>query len=311
MAPIRVMNAVHNNFDLNLVAVLDALIREQSTTRAAEQLGLSQSAVSHALGRLRRMLDDPLFIKTATGLKATPRTEALAPAVLQMMEIVRSDFQRRPRFDPAQAERCFRFCMTDMGELVFLPPLIERLRREAPRCTLQTLQVAPARIAETLESGEADLAIGSLRAIPSGLFQQHLFTHPFVTIVAATNTAIAEQLTMEQFEAMDHVVVSLGGTASVYDHAIDELGIRRRIFLTTSHFLVLPMLLERQPDLIATVPRELGAVFSRYKAVRVVQPPTQLPRFTLRQHWHPRFHHDSANIWLRRLVKETFADYPE
>lgn len=311
MASIKVMNMIHNQFDLNLVMVLDALIRERSTTRAAEQLGLGQSAVSHALGRLRRALDDPLFIKTAGGLKPTPRTEALTPAVLQMMEIVRNELHSQPRFDPARVERCFRFCMTDMGELVFLPPLMERLRREAPHCTLQTLQVPQARIAETLESGEADLAIGSLRAIPQGLFQQQLFTHPFVTIVA-TEAPVGERLTLAEFEAMDHVVVSLdGGRGSAYDKAIEELGVRRRIFLTTPHFLLIPPLLERQPNLVATVPRELGTVFARYKVVRVVEPPIGLPRFELRQHWHPRFHYDPANLWLRKLVKETFADYPE
>lgn len=303
---------VHQDFDLNLVIVLDALIREQSTTRAAEQLGVGQSAVSHALGRLRKALDDPLFIKTATGLKPTPRTEALAPAVLQMMEIVRNELQRQARFDPARAERCFRFCMTDMGELVFLPLLIERLRERAPGCTLQTLQVPQARVAETLESGEADLAIGSLRAIPQGLFQQQLFTHPFVTIVAAANTAVGDRLTLEQFEAMDHVVVSLtGSSGTAYDRVIDDLGIRRRIYLTTPHFLVVPLILERQPNLVATVPRELGAIFTRYQAVRVVEPPTQLPRFALRQHWHPRFHHDPANMWLRQQVKEISTGYPE
>ena len=91
---------------------------------------------------------------------------------------------------------------------------------------------------------------------------------------------------------------------------LEEQGVKRNIFLSTPHFLVVPLLLDQHPDLIATVPQELGNVFGGYGLVRVLEPPLPLPSFALRQHWHPRFHQDPAIIWLRELVKDTFDGYP-
>ncbi|MDF3836036.1 LysR family transcriptional regulator [Cupriavidus basilensis] len=300
------------DLDMNLIGVFDALIRERSVTRAAEQLGVTQSAMSHALARLRAFYDDPLFVKSVDGMQPTPRAEALAPSILKVMETVRSELLSRASFNPLTAERRFSLCMTDMGELVFLPPLIAQLRKAAPRCTLRTLQLPLQQIPQALEAGDADLALGSMQTMPQGLYRQQLFTHPFVTLVAKRNRKVGTALTLAQFQAMPHVVVTLTGKRNeAYDRVLDDMGIRRNIYLITPHFLVVPLILEQNPDMVATVPRELGTVFSRYNAVRVVAPPLSLPRFALRQHWHPRFHHDEANVWLRQLIKKTFASYPE
>lgn len=307
------MKILHKaDLDLNLIAVFDALIREQSVSRAADELGMSQSAMSHALKRLRGFFDDPLFVKTGEGMKPTPRASALAGSVLSVMGTIRSDLLVSARFDAAKAKRVFSLCMTDMGELVFLPPLIDALREQAPGCGIRTIQLPPKQIFSALESGNVDLAIGSLYAIPPGLFQQQLFTHPFVTIVNRRNRRIGPVLTEDMFFEMQHIVVSLAEKADqYYDGVIDEYGRARRIFLATPHFLAVPLLIAQNVDLIATVPRELGRIFSEYKAIRMVETPLQLPRFALRQHWHPRFHHDEANSWLRHLVKEIFETYPE
>ncbi|MCX7146592.1 MAG: LysR family transcriptional regulator [Sulfuritalea sp.] len=193
---IDVMKILHKaDLDLNLVAVFDALIREQSVTRAADELGMSQSAMSHALKRLRSFFDDPLFVKTGEDMKPTPRASALAQSVLSVMGTIRSDLLVNTRFDAAKAKRVFSLCMTDMGELVFLPPLINAIRQQAPNCSILTVQLPPKQIFGALESGNIDLAIGSLHAIPSGLFQQQLFTHPFVTIVNRRNRRIGPELT--------------------------------------------------------------------------------------------------------------------
>jgi DNA-binding transcriptional LysR family regulator len=307
------MKVVHKApLDLNLVAVFDVLIREQSVTRAADELGMSQSAMSHALKRLRNFFDDPLFVKTGEGMKPTPRAASLAGSVLAVMGTIRSDLLVHTRFDAARAKRVFSLCMTDMGELVFLPPLIEALRREAPGCTLRTTQLPPKQIFAALESGNVDLAIGSLQTVPSGLFQQQLFTHPFVTIVNRKNRRIGSRLSEDMFFEMQHIVVSLAEKADeYYDGVVDQYGRPRRIFLTTPHFLTVPLLIAGDANLIATVPRELGRIFSAYKAIRIVDTPIALPRFALRQHWHPRYHHDEANSWLRKLIKDTFEAYPE
>lgn len=312
---VRMYDVHDRRLDLNLLLAFDALLREGGVTRAADAVGLTQSAMSHALRRLRRFYGDPLFVKAGNAMQPTPVAEQLAPAVLAVVARVRGDLLAPPGFDPAVAERTFGLCMTDMGELVFLPPIVERLRALAPRCRIRTLQVPTEAVPAVLETGEADLALGSMHLVPPGLMQQELFRHPFVTLVSARNTEVGDRLTLDQLARMSHVVVTLSGRNEPYDRALEvqmeAQGLRRQVFLTTPHFLVVPLILERFPDLVATVPRELGTVFARYDAVRVLPPPVALPPFSLRQHWHPRMQHDEAHIWLRRMIKAAFAGYPE
>jgi DNA-binding transcriptional LysR family regulator len=301
-----------DSLDLNLLGVLDAMLRERSVTRAAQTLGLTQSAMSHALNRLREFFDDQLFVKTPEGMMPTRKAEGMSGTVISVMATLRQQILSEASFDPSRARRRFALCMTDMGELVFLPPLISRLRRTAPHCTLQTLQVPIQQIESVLGAGEADLAIGSIRSAPEGLFQQRLFMHSFVTIVSSLNREVGEQITLEQFERMPQIVVTLrGGVGGAYDSLLDEQGIKRSIFLSTPHFLVIPLLMEQHPELIATVPLQLAKVFERHGVVRIAQPPVSLPPFALTQHWHPRFHHDPAVVWLRELMKRTFENYPD
>ncbi|KQW64919.1 LysR family transcriptional regulator [Variovorax sp. Root411] len=297
--------------DLNLLTAFDAMVRERNVTRAAHGLGLSQSAMSHALNRLREFFDDQLFVNTPSGMTPTRKAEALVDPILQVMTILRQQVLSESRFDPATARRAFTLCMTDMGELVFLPPLISRLRRDAPHCTLHTLQVPVSQVEATLAGGDADLAVGSLRAAPEGLFQQRLFMHSFVTIVSARNKSVGDTLSLEEFERLPQIAVTLTGHVSgAYDNALEALGVKRNIYLTTPHFLSVPLLMDEHPDLIATVPLQLANVFEEYGRIRVVKPPVDLPTFALSQHWHPRFHHDPAVIWLRETMKETFENYP-
>jgi DNA-binding transcriptional LysR family regulator len=302
------MNPLNNaDLDLNLLPVFETLVRLRNVSRAAEELGMSQSTVSHALKRLRAFFGDPLFLKTGSGMQPTPRALQLLAPVQTVMETVRGELLVREGFDPATARRSFGVCLTDMGGLIFLPRLVARLRLATPGCTLRVLQVPMGQIAGALESGEADLALGSLHSVPEGLFQQQLFERSFVTIVNRGNRRIGETLSRERFFAMEHIVVSLSGRLDdAYDAVIDQGIEKRRIYLSTPHFLTVPMIIEQNPELIATVPRELATKFARYKSIRMVETPVSVPPFGIRQFWHPRFQHDAANAWLRRLVKDTF-----
>ena len=297
--------------DLNLLTVFDALLREGSVTKAAESLGLTQSATSHALNRLRDFFDDPLFVKVGNRMEPTIKAASLREAVVDVITRVRQQILPGAVFEPALSKRVFTLCMTDMGELVFLPALLERFKRQAPGCTVRTVQVPIEQIEGLLASGEADLAVGSIRTAPDGLYQQRLFQHSFVTIASTRNRSIGDTLTREQFESAPHIVVSLTGrTSESYDRALETQGVQRNIAVVTPHFLMVPLLMDRHPELIATVPHALADVFKALNVVRLFEPPVPIPSFPLNQHWHPRFHHDPAVIWLRELIKRTFENYP-
>lgn len=308
------MNDAHdiNRLDLNLLVVFDALLRERSVTRAGQTLGITQSAMSHSLARLRVFFDDALFIKSYRGVTPTAKAEALAPDILAIIDSIRNRVLSQAQFDASQAKRTFSLCVTDMGELVFIPPLLSRLKEVAPHCSIHTLQVPPHNMEATLASGEADLVLGSVMNAPEGLYQQELFMHPFVTIASVKNKKIGDTLSLEQFCSMPHVAVMLAGRSlRAYDSVIEDAGIKRHIAFTTPHFLFVPLLLDQHPEFLATVPQSLGTVFARHNLVKVFEPPVALPKFSLRQYWHPRFHQDRAIVWLRGLVKETFSELPE
>lgn len=308
------MNDIHDitHLDLNLLAVFDALLRERSVTKAGQTLGITQSAMSHSLARLRVFFDDTLFVKGYRGVTPTAKAEALAPDIHAIIDAVRNRVLSQAQFDARQAKRTFTLCVTDMGELVFVPPLLDRFKEVAPNCLIHTIQVPPQNMEAALASGEADLVLGSVMNAPEGLYQQELFTHPFVTIASVKNPELLDTLSLEQFCRMPHVAVMLSNRSQrAYDSVVEDTGIKRHIAFTTPHFLFVPLLLDHHPEFLATVPQSLGVVFARHHLVKVFEPPLKLPRFSLRQYWHPRFHQDRAIVWLRGLVKETFLELPE
>ncbi|WP_175998235.1 LysR family transcriptional regulator [Burkholderia stabilis] len=307
---ICIMKMAHDDdFDLNLLMVLDALLREQHLTRAASELGLSQSGMSHALARLREFYDDPLFIRSANGMQPTARALELAAPVASALGTIRHQVLSRAHFDPKTANRTFTLCLTDLGEIAFLPELMSHFQREAPNCTLRSIHVPSAELAQTLESGAADLAIGARSNVSDQLYQQLLFTQPFVTLASTRNTRVSgDTLTLDLFTHSQHIAVDLGDPLhEAFDQVIEAAGIERRIFLRTPHFLSVPLLLERNPCMLATVPRALGVLFSRYGNVKVFAPPVTLPEMALRQYWHIRYHRDAANLWLRGTIKELYG----
>lgn len=308
------MNRAHDlsRFDLNLLVVFDALLRERNVTEAGKNLRLTQSAMSHSLKRLRDFFDDPLFVKTSAGMMPTAKAESLGPVILGLVETVRGEVLSQAAFDPALAKRTFNLCMSDMGELAFVPSLFAKIKALAPNCDLHTIQVTPDQLEATLGAGRADLAIGSVRTVAEGLYHQELFTHTFTCIVSAKNREVGSALTLKQFSTMPHIAVTLTGHANTpYDSALEDAGIERRIVISTPHFLIIPLLMDQHPEFIATVPRALGTVFARHGIIKMLEPPVALPAYIMRQYWHPRFHHDRANLWLRNLVKTTFDQLPD
>jgi len=297
------------DIDLNLLLVFDRMLTEKRVSAVAESLGLSQPAISNALARLRKLLGDDLFLRTAQGMVPTPFALHLAEPVAPAMGTLHGALNRPTRFDPASSTRSFTLATTDVGEVSFVPILMQALLAVAPGVSVNMVRNSANHLRETMEAGEVDLAVGLLPQLKAGIFQRLLLRERYVCIFSAKLALAAKStLTLKDFCAAEHLLVKSAGTG--HGH-VDELmaarAIARRIRLTVPHYLTLGHILGATP-LIATVPERL--------ALRIAEPfdlvwrphPVELPQISINMFWHTRYHRDPGNRWLRDLLFERFAD---
>ncbi len=293
--------------DLDWISVFDEVYQSGSVSKAADRLGVAQSAASTALNKLRRHFDDRLFTRTAQGMLPTPRAQELYPAlreVLAQLEIARGS---RVAFDATSAQRSFRICLTDISEVVLLPALLGHLRQAAPGVRIETEIVSTAS-ARRLEDGEVDLAVGFMPQLDAGFYQQTLFKQNFVCLVARDHPRITgARMTVKRFAAEAHAVVASSGTGhAIVDKTIAKQRIERNVVAHLSSFLGVARIVART-ELLVIVPRVLGEVLATQEPVKLVEPPFALPSYAVKQHWHERFHADAGNMWLRRTMAQLFG----
>ena len=293
--------------DVEWLAVFLEIYRTKSVSKTAERLGMAQASASIALNKLRVHFGDRLFSRTSRGMEPTPHATALHP---QLSEVVcRLDRARGSvaRFDPAAARRTFRICMADITEILVLPGLLNRLRKNAPHVDIETEATGVAS-AQRLEGGEVDLAVGFMPQLEAGFYEHLLFEQDFVCIAKKHHPRLGKKLTRQSFLAEGHIVVSSSGTGhSIADRTLVKKGFKRRVALRVPSFLGVARIVA-QTELIVTVPRILAETFAAQESVQVFEPPVRLPRFAIKLHWHERFTDDAGNAWLRRTISELFAD---
>jgi DNA-binding transcriptional LysR family regulator len=295
--------------DLNLLVVFDALLRARSVSGAARTLSMSQPATSAALNRLRRMFGDPLFVRTARGIHPTPYAEGMAAPLAAVLDRIRSDLLQQPTFDPTTATHSVTFAMHDIGELVFLPRLIDRLAQIAPGVHVHSVNLPAQHLEPALRAGDVDLVLGYFPELTSAaLFQQRLFAHSFVCIVRADHPTIGAELTRRQFAEGWHAIVhAVGQLNDSLEAELTAQGLTRRVRVRIEHYLAVPTILS-ESDLIFTVPYAIGASLAKLADIKLVRPPFKAKPRVVRQHWHSRFHNDAANRWLRSVVAELFTE---
>ena len=298
------------NFDLNLLPVLVAIHEHGSVTAAAQHLGISQPAVSTALAKLRHQYGDPLFHRSGHGMKATVRMRALIQPLRDALVRMDDTFVSETAFNPRTTQRTFTFAMSDLGEMVFMPQILQRIRKQAPRAAVRSVAAGVPQIARGLENGEIDLAVGYFPDLREKSFvEKHLFFHHFVCLLRADHPVTASALTMAQFLKLEHAVVyGAGRTYEVFERHLRAKKIHRKVVLETPHFLSIPSVIARS-DLVVTVPHAVG-VFARdlHTNIRMVQPPLRTPKIDLKMHWHRNFQRDPKNKWLREVVAGLFTD---
>jgi DNA-binding transcriptional LysR family regulator len=306
------MQGMHDlaGVDLNLVVVLDALLTDRNVTRAGSRLGLTQSAASHALARLRELLGDPLLVRGPRGaMVPTPLAERIAPQVRRVLVDLASTL-RGDTFDPSTARHTFRIGASDYVELVLVPRLIERIRRLAPYVDLWAVPVTD-HGEGALASGTVDLVIGPLRKrrpASAQLYQKALFDEAFTCIVRAKHPLAKSKLTLARYCEVPHLLVTpLGTPGSLVDDALAKVGRTRRIGLAVPHFIVVPHIIAAT-DLIATLADRVAAVFAQALDLAIIPPPLPIPKFRMIASWHERTHHHAPHRWLREQLIAVAAE---
>jgi DNA-binding transcriptional LysR family regulator len=298
--------------DLNLLVHLDALLTERSVTRAAARVGIGQSAMSHNLARLRELFGDELLTRGSEGMRLTPRAMTLLEPVRIMLAQVDALVSRNQAFNPAAAMRTFRFGLPDGMEILIMPALLARMREVAPGIHLRLYNFDASRLLDELDADEMDLAIGFATFLQGQIHHKRrkLFTDPYLCMFNAEITGIVPPISLDDYVRFPHVLTSLRpgrNVRGVVDEALEKLGLRRSIALTTPRFLTVPSLVASAP-VIVTMQARLARLFAIELGLSLSPPPVELSEVTVSLLWHASYDHDPAHIWLRELVIQLVAE---
>ncbi|MCP1576186.1 LysR family transcriptional regulator [Herbaspirillum rubrisubalbicans] len=296
------------DIDLNLLVVFNQLLIDRRVSIVAEKLGQTQPAISNALNRLRRLLGDELFLRTSKGMEPTSLSIQLAEPIAYALSAIHSTLNQQALFDPERTNRTFTIGMTDIGEIYFLPRLMDALSSIAPNISINTVRNTTLNLKEGMESGHVDLAVGLLPQLKAGFFQQRLFEQKYVCLMRRGHPLDKRKISVEEFSQADHVKVVASGTGHArVDEAIERKGIRRNVRLTVPHFVAVGHILSTT-DMIATVPERYARQCLEPFNLRFLQHPVELPETGINCFWHAKFHKEPGNQWMRRLVFKLFSD---
>jgi DNA-binding transcriptional LysR family regulator len=298
------------DIDLNLLVVFNQLLVERRVSKVADNLGLSQPAVSNALARLRRLTGDTLFLRTTGGMEPTPFAQQLAEPIAYALGTIHSAVNQRTSFDPMTARRGFTVGMTDIGEIYFLPSLMDELAKVAPNVTMSTLRNTSVNLRDEMEAGHIDLAIGLLPQLKAGFFQRRLFRQRYVCMFRKGHRLDKRKVSLAEFSSAHHVVVVSQGTGhGKVDELLERSGVARSVLLTVPHFVAVGHILQHS-EMVATVPERLAQALVGPFGLSYVSHPATLPEIAINMFWHAKYHKDPANEWLRDLIFRIHADQP-
>jgi DNA-binding transcriptional LysR family regulator len=297
-----------SSIDLNLLSVFQEVYRERQISAAARRLGLTQSAVSNALARLRRTFGDELFVRTAHGMQPTPLAQQMAEPIGAALAQVALALSQRSRFDPATSGRRFTLAMTDVGEVYFMPVLIERCRAVAPNVEIASIRANGLTLKDDMETGRVDLAIGAFEDVSEALYHRALFRQRFVSMFRKEHPLARGKVDLARFVAASHLIVD--AAQSPYDRVngiLEKAGVTAGTRFRVPHFTAVPYIVGTS-DLVVTVPQKLAESAASPFGLKWIEPPLALPTLQTNVFWHRRFNHDPGIQWLRGLIADVFAE---
>ena len=294
--------------DLNLLIVLRAIDEHRHVTRAASFLGVSQSAVSHALSRLRDVFSDDLYVKTPRGMVPTPKAERLVVLTEPVIRSLRHVFFEDKGFSPAELDYTFRVHTTDFVENLLLPSILKIQNEEAPGLKVSFQNVGFSLPKQDLEEGRTDLAIaGFFGELPDGFYRQKLFLDSFKCAVRKDHPTIKGRMTLSNYCSLPHILIAPGGDLKgTIDKILAKKKISRKMVAGTSGFLAAGWA-AAQSDAILTAPSKLIDQFESYLPIQSMAVPLEIPPITIVQVWHERQNRDPAHKWFREKLQLILA----
>ena len=288
----------------DLRAVL-ALLQDGTVTRAAQRLGLSQSALSYQLERMRRRFGDPLFVRVGNRMAATPFAERLAEPAARVMRIVETEIAGLAAFDAKTTDREFRIGLNEIGAMMFLPKLARRLTEVAPHARLTPVTVDVAAIPGALESGAIDVVAGHFPNPNALLVQQLLYRREYVCVARRDHPRIGASMTLREFSATPRIETPASPMTHAWlDNELAARNLPSNVWMRTQHLSSMPLLVAHG-DCIAVIPRELFELFAPITPIKAVKLPISIPPIQVHQYWHPRVGSDPAVRFFRELVFAT------
>jgi DNA-binding transcriptional LysR family regulator len=287
-----------------LLLAFDVLMRELNVTRAAEQMFITQSAMSHILQKLRQHLDDPLLVKTPSGMKPTERALALIDPVRALLAETERLIQPPLEFDAATSLRRFALAATDYLEFLLIPALTGVIAQTAPSIDLYVKRTEAAFPVAQLENSSLDVVLGFETVLnqPAHLRCQTLFDDEMVCVVRQNHPIIRTAPSLEDYIAVPHMLISWKGTpAGIIDQHLQEMGLERRVKLIVPNFLSAPLIVA-QTDMILSLPYKLAKRFTKFVPLEIFPVPIKLPSYDLVMIWHPLRDKDPAHQWLRDKI---------
>lgn len=293
-----------SQIDLNLLVAFEALFEERSVTAAATRIYLGQPAMSAALGRLRTLFGDELFIRVGREMQPTRKAIAIAPGILAALHQVRQTMQDSQDFDPATDRRDFAIGSADYTSFVVIPKLLAYCKTIAPYLNFRMIEFEKDRVGELLEQGAIDLAFGVFQKPSQPTLCLPLFQEHFVGIARKNHPALLKTpVSLESFASLSHVLVTIRGDATgAVDKALANYSLQRRIALTVPHLLVVPSIVASS-DLVATIASRVAHYFSALDDFEVFDLPLKMPSWTVSMMWSKLADRDDANYWLRQTVQ--------
>lgn len=296
--------------DLNLLLHFDALMRTANVSRAAEELRISQPAMSGALSRLRQLFGDPLLIRSGHAMVPTERGVELHRLFVPLLTQWRAATEPHDEFAPAQASHVFTLLATDYIQFLLLPPLAEAIAREAPGIRLHVLPTNPIKTLQLLETNQVELAIGHYDDPPQSLRTRALFTEEAVCLLRKGHPALRGPWTVEAYAMLDHIKVASSASANfaaALAHALQSRALDIHARLTVSSYLAAPYIAART-DLVATLPRSVAQALASSLPLVMLPLPVTVGDISIAVYWHQRHQTDPAHRWLRERLGAVLAD---